>query len=67
MAPLALGSSEVYKMRMLGFAGSGLHGLGMEHHEQNPRYFGSQSTNVQSASAVASTDPARLESSVVAS
>lgn len=28
-------------MRMLGFAGSGLHGLGMEHHEQNPRYFGS--------------------------
>lgn len=54
-------------MRMLGFAGSGLHGLGMEHHEQNPRYFGSQSTNVQSASAVASTDPARLESSVVAS
>lgn len=28
-------------MRMLGFAGSGLHGLGMEHHERNPRYFGS--------------------------
>ena len=52
-------------MRMLGFAGSGLHGLGMEHHEQKLRYFGPLSTTVQAASAAASTDPARIESCAV--
>ena len=54
-------------MWMLGFHGLVTDELGVEHHEQNPRYFGSQSTTVQSASAVASTAPVRLESSVVAS
>ena len=67
MAPLALESCVAYLMWMLGFHGLVTDELGVEHHEQNPRYFGSQSTNIQSASAVASTDPARLESSVVAS
>ena len=67
MVPLALESWVAYLMWMLGFHGLVTDELGMEHHEQNPRYFGSQSTTVQSASAVASTDPARLESSVAAS
>ena len=54
-------------MWMLGFHGLVTDELGVEHHEQNPRDLSSQSTNVQSAFAVESTDPARLESSVVAS
>lgn len=65
--PLALESWVAYLMWMLGFHGLVTDELGVEHHEQNPRDLSSQSTNVQSAFAVESTDPARLESSVVAS
>mgnify|MGYP006964572279 CR=1 FL=1 len=41
MVPLALESWVAYLMWMLGFHGLVTDELGVEHHEQNPRYFGS--------------------------